>query len=189
MLDRSVRTVFEDCAADETCNSLFPRHAEELNVLLSQLRNQPEQITIINPVTGEPQDMRLTADTLAVAIRFLSYSSETQALIPLLVHEALTTGDLTRLANQAILVMTGLNEMLARGMELSVLCAEDYPFIDLSADYSNTLMGNLFLQIIELQCKVWPHGDIPDGFHDPVKSDVPVLLMSGERDQIGRAHV
>jgi len=184
MLDQSVAAVFADCANDETCNRLYPRHADELNALFTRLRKEPREITIINPVNGKPQAMHLTADTLGVAIRFLSYASETQALIPLLVHEALTTGDLSRLASQAILVMSGLNEMLSRGMELSVLCAEDYPFIDLDADYSNTLMGNLFLQIIDLQCKVWPHGDIPAGFHDPVVSSTPVLLMSGERDPV-----
>lgn len=188
MLDRSVQIVFEDCANDETCNSLYPRQAEELNTLFKQLRSQPQQVTIINPVSGEPQEMRLTADTLGVAIRFLSYASETQALIPLLVHEALSTGNLSRLASQAILVMTGLNEMLARGMELSVLCSEDYPFIDLSADYGDTLMGNLFLDIIGLQCNVWPRGEVPAGFHQPVVSDVPVLLMSGERDPVTPPH-
>ncbi len=184
MLDRAVETVFEDCAADETCNSLYPRHAEELKALFTQLRDEPQQITIINPTSGKPQAMHLSADTLAVAIRFLSYASETQALIPLLVHEALTSGDLSRLAIQAILVMTGLNEMLSKGMELSVLCSEDYPFIDFNADYSNTLMGNIFLQLIDLQCKVWPHGEVPEGFHQPVISNLPVLLMSGERDPV-----
>ena len=188
MLDLSVQTVFSDCAEDESCNSLFPHQAEELNMLFTQLRNEPRQITIINPVSGEPQEMRLTADTLGVALRFLSYSSETQALIPLLVHEALTTGDLSRLASQAILVMTGLNEMLARGMELSVLCSEDFPFIDVSADYSDTLMGNLFLEVINLQCNVWPHGEVPEDFHQPVVSDIPVLLMSGERDPVTPPH-
>jgi pimeloyl-ACP methyl ester carboxylesterase len=184
MLDRSVRTVLGDCEKDETCNELFPRHAQELNTLFNQLRDQPQQITIINPVSGEPQDMRLTADTLGVAIRFLSYASETQALIPLLVHEALSSGDLTRLASQAILVMTGLSEMLAHGMELSVICSEDYPFMDLTADYGETLMGNLFLEIVELQCNVWPRGEVADNFHQAVKSDLPVLLMSGERDPV-----
>jgi len=188
MLDRSVEAVFEDCMKDETCNSLYPHQAEELKALVSQLRDEPQQITIINPVSGKPQEMRLTTDTLAVAIRFLSYASETQALIPLLVHEALTTGDLSRLASQAILVMTGLNEMLAKGMELSVLCSEDYPFIDLSADYSDSLMGNLFLDIIGLQCKVWPQNPAPAAFHQPVVSDLPVLLMSGERDPVTPPH-
>lgn len=188
MLDRSVAAVFADCAADATCNALYPRHAEELTDLFMQLREQPRETTLINPVTGKAQDIRLNADTLAVAIRFLSYASETQALIPLLVHEALTTGDLSRLASQATLVMSGLNEMLARGMELSVLCAEDYPFIDTSVDYSHTLMGNLMLEIIALQCEVWPHGEVPPGFHQPVVSDLPVLLMSGERDPITPPH-
>jgi pimeloyl-ACP methyl ester carboxylesterase len=184
MLDHSVEAVFDDCEYDETCNALFPRQAEELSTLIKQLRDEPRQITITNPVNGEPQDIRLTADTLAVAIRFLSYSSETQALIPLLVHEALSTGDLSRLASQAILVMTGLNEMLSKGMELSVMCSEDYPFIDFSADYSDSLIGNIFLEIIDLQCKVWPHNPAPEEFHQPVVSEVPVLLMSGERDPV-----
>ena len=188
MLDRSVQAVFDDCASDKTCNELYPHQADELNTLLTQLRNDPQQITITNPVTGQTQEMSLTADTLAVAIRFLSYASETQALIPLLVHEALTTGDLSRLASQAILVMSGLNEMLAKGMELSVLCTEDYPFIDLSADYGDTLIGNLLLEIIDLQCQVWPRGVTPEGFHQPVVSDLPVLLMSGERDPVTPPH-
>ena len=188
MLDRSVEAVFEDCLMDETCNSLYPHQAEELKTLFAQLRNEPRQITIINPVSGEPQEMRLTTDTLAVAIRFLSYASETQALIPLLIHEALTSGDLSRLASQAILVMTGLNEMLSKGMELSVLCSEDYPFIDLDADYSDSLMGNIFLDIIGLQCKVWPQNPAPAAFHQPVVSDLPVLLMSGERDPVTPPH-
>ncbi len=188
MLDHSVYSVFADCANDETCNALYPGHAEELNELFISLREQPQMISLINPVSGEHQEMHLTADTLAVAIRFLSYSSETQALIPLLVHEALETGELGRLASQAILVMTGLNEMLSRGMELSVLCSEDYPAIDFSADYSKTLMGNLFLEIIDLQCKVWPHGEVPTDFHQPVVSELPVLLMSGERDPVTPPH-
>jgi len=184
MLDRSVRAVLEDCEKDETCKLLYPRHAEELNALFKQLRAEPQQITIINPVSGVVQEMHLTADTLGVAIRFLSYSSATQALIPLLVHEALTTGDLSRLASQATLVMTGLNEMLARGMELSVICTEDYPFMDLDTDYGDTLMGNLFQEIIQLQCNVWPRGEVADDFHEPVSSELPVLLLSGERDPV-----
>lgn len=188
MLDRSVQTVFDQCSENETCNSLFPHQAEELNSLFTQLRNEPQQITIINPVSGEPQEMRLTADTLGVAIRFLSYASETQAMIPLLVHEALTTGDLSRLASQALLIMTGLNEMLSKGMELSVICSEDYPFMDLSADYSQTLLGNLMLEIVGLQCTIWPRGEVAEDFHMPVVSDIPVLLMSGERDPVTPPH-
>jgi pimeloyl-ACP methyl ester carboxylesterase len=188
MLDRGVKNVFEDCAQDKDCNALFPGQMEELSQLFMKLQEEPRQITMTDPVSGQPRDMRLTSDTLAVAIRFLSYASETQALIPLLVHEAVSTGDLSRLASQAILVMTGLSEMLSKGMELSVMCSEDYPFMDLSADYSQTLMGNLMMKIVDLQCGIWPRGDVPEGFHKPVFSDIPVLLMSGERDPVTPPH-
>ena len=183
-LDSSVEAVFEACQQDDTCHELFPHSKDELSTLFAQLHESPRQITITHPVSGEQEEIRLSADTLAVAIRFLSYASETQALIPLLVHEAIESGDLSRLASQAIIVMSGLSEMLAKGMELSVMCAEDYPFMDFSRDYSDKLMGNLLLDIVKVQCEIWPHGEVPADFHEPVASDVPVLLMSGERDPV-----
>jgi pimeloyl-ACP methyl ester carboxylesterase len=188
MLDRAVEEVFNDCRADSACKELFPSSEKDLLALLENLRQQPRSITIINPISGKDQDILLTSDTLAVAIRFLSYSSESQAVLPLLIHEAITTGDLTRLASQALLVMSGLNEMLARGMELSVMCAEDYPFMNFGEDQSDTIIGNIFLQVVEAQCNVWPKGAVPDGFHDPVVSDVPILLVSGERDPVTPPH-
>ena len=188
MLDRAVSTVFADCRNDPRCNELYSSNEEDLQSLLDELRQDPRMITIINPISGEPQEIQLTSDTLAVAIRFLSYSSESQAVLPLLIHEAVTTGDLRRLASQAILVVSGLNEMLARGMELSVMCSEDYPFIDFDADQGDTIIGNIFLDFVESQCSIWPRGAVPDGFHDPVVSDVPVLLVSGERDPVTPPH-
>lgn len=184
MLDSAVNLVLDDCAADANCSGLFPNQVQALNVLFEELRANPRNITITNPQTGQPEPMLLNAETLAVAIRFLSYTSESQALLPLLIDEAVETGRLERLASQALLVMSGITEVLSRGMELSVMCSEDYPFINLGADYSDTLLGNIMLQAIDAQCSVWPRGVVPEGFHDPVVSDVPVLLVSGERDPV-----
>ena len=119
-------------------------------------------MTLTHPVTGRPETLRLSAEALAVAVRFLSYTSESQAMLPLLVHEAVTTGDLERLASQAMLVMAGLSESLARGMEMSVMCSEDYPFLNLSADQSDTLLGDVMLRGIDAGCSVWPRGIVPD---------------------------
>lgn len=188
MLDQAVATVFSDCRQDADCAARFPVGVQELQNLQEILRESPRLITMTNPVSGERQEILMSADTLAVAIRFLSYSSESQAVLPLLIHEAITTGDLSRLASQALLVMSGLSEMLARGMELSVLCSEDYPFIDFDEDQRNTIIGNIFLDVIRTQCEVWPRGEVPEGFHQPVVSDVPVLLVSGERDPVTPPH-
>jgi len=184
MLDRAVGQVFDDCAADSACRTLYSGNLQELNALSASLRAEPRQITIVHPVTGQREEVRFTADTLAVAVRFLSYASETQATLPLLVHEALTSGRLDRLATQAMLVLSGLNEMIAHGMELSVMCAEDYPWLDSAQGQAGTLLGRVFLDAVRAQCEAWPAGPVPDDFHAPVVSAVPVLLMSGERDPV-----
>ncbi|NNE05213.1 MAG: alpha/beta hydrolase [Xanthomonadales bacterium] len=188
MLDRAVSEVFQDCRADATCSELFRSDENELLALQQALRESPQNIVIVNPTTGEDEEILFTADTLAVAVRFLSYSSESQAVLPLLIHEALTTGDLSRMASQALLVMSGLSEMLARGMELSVMCAEDYPFLDFNDDQGDTIIGNILLDVVRTSCEVWPAGQVPQGFHEPVESDVPVLLVSGQRDPVTPPH-
>jgi len=184
MLDQAVERVFQDCDADPACHSLYNSSLQDLSTLSASLRAEPRQITIVHPVTGERQQVRFTADTLAVAVRFLSYASETQATLPLLVHEALSTGRLDRLATQAMLVLSGLNEMIAHGMELSVMCSEDYPWLDPDDGQAGTLLGSVFLDAVKAQCEVWPAGMVPADFHEPVSSSAPILLMSGERDPV-----
>jgi hypothetical protein len=33
-------------------------------------------------------------------------------------------------------------------------------------------------------CRVWPEAALPDGYFEPVRSDVPTLLLSGEHDPV-----
>jgi len=57
--------------------------------------------------------------------------------------------------------------------------------MDMTADNSDTLSGQpCFFDIIKLQCNIWPHGESPPDFHQGVVSELPVLLMSGERDPV-----
>ena len=123
-------------------------------------------------------------NVLAIAIRLLSYSSETQAVLPLLIHEAATTGNLERMASQAVLVLTGLKEQLSHGMELSVICSEDYPFMASQNDDGDTIMGNNFLSVIKTECGIWPRGEPVPDFHAPVTAGIPVLLLTGTRDPV-----
>ena len=52
------------------------------------------------------------------------------------------------------------------------------------AALAETYLGELQVATLEAICKIWPAGIIDDGFHDPVVSDVPVLLLSGTADPI-----
>jgi pimeloyl-ACP methyl ester carboxylesterase len=183
-LDEAVSRVLAACAQQQPCNERFPDSQQNLRGLLEELRAEPRLISITHPVTGLPEPILMNSDVLSAAIRFLSYSSETQAMLPLLIHEAATVGDYSRIASQALIVISRISDSMAHGMELSVICSEDYPFMDMQADAADTLMGNIFMEALSAQCEVWPRGEVAADFHEPKAFPVPVLLLSGEYDPV-----
>jgi pimeloyl-ACP methyl ester carboxylesterase len=50
-------------------------------------------------------------------------------------------------------------------------------------------MGTLRLDQERAICEVWPRGLVPDDYHDPVVSDVPVLLLTAELDPASPARL
>ena len=78
-------------------------------------------------------------------------------------------------------------EVLSLGMFFSVLCAEDVSQLadgvaeNLSAD---GVLGRLLIEVTTDACTVWPAADLPAGYFEPVRSDVPTLLLSGDLDPL-----
>ncbi len=183
-LDQAIYQVLNSCDADPLCGAEFPGTAEKLTRLVQTLEEDPVDITVEHPTTGEPFPLTFNREVLSTALRFMTYSADTQAMLPLLIYEASVEQRFDRLASQMLIATTGLQESISQGMELSVMCAEDYPlYPDTSAD-NNTLMGDMMEKAVRIQCGIWPRGPVPVDFHDPVSSDVPVLLLSGELDPV-----
>ena len=185
MLDRSVKQVLNECQATASCNDRFPDLHRTLYDLLARLRDEPRELVLTDPVTGEINALTVDAAFLAVAIRFLSYSSSSQAMLPLLIHHAgLDDAGLRRLASQTLLVIESLSEQISRGMEMSVICSEDFPFMTFDSEDQGTILGDSFLEVLKVQCGIWPRGEVSEQFHQPVASESPVLLLSGDRDPV-----
>lgn len=47
---------------------------------------------------------------------------------------------------------------------------------------AGTYLGDYRIRQQKGACEIWPRGKVPADIHEPVRSDVPVLLFSGERD-------
>jgi len=77
-----------------------------------------------------------------------------------------------------------VGEQIMQGMQLSVICAEDADRLRVDPADAGTLMGTAFVAAILAQCEVWPKGRRPADFTQPVNSDRPVLLLSGELDPV-----
>jgi pimeloyl-ACP methyl ester carboxylesterase len=184
---RAIDLIFERCAAEAACAKAFPSLRAEFAALLEQVERQPSKLSLAHPITGQPTELTFDRSMLNIGVRLFSYAPETAALLPLLIHNAATTGDRKLLAAQALLLSDQLGESISSGVNLSVLCAEDVPFFDaeqLRAANAGAYLGDSELENLARACATWPRGQIPADFKQPVASSAPVLLLSGEADPV-----
>jgi pimeloyl-ACP methyl ester carboxylesterase len=191
---RALDMIFKRCAADVACKSAFPDLAGDWAALLQRVDREPVTLTIAHPTTGEPTMIKFDRDRLAAAIRLFSYQQETVALLPLLIHTAQATGDLRQLAAQSLIVTQQLEGSLSVPLHNSVVCAEDVPFYAWTGKWAtdaganveaekHAYMGEAYQELVKT-CALWPAAQVPPEFKEPVKSDRPTLLFSGEADPV-----
>lgn len=178
---RVLDLLFNACRREAGCAERLGDPAEHLHRLRQQL-GEGLELSVADPRTAEPQSLWLDEDLLGGVIRLLLYAPESAALLPLLLRDA--TGDPTRLAAQALMVNEQLARQISQGMELAVICSEDLPFFPEDARDDHSLLGGALVESLISRCSIWPKGEIPADFKEPLVSDVPTLLLSGERDPV-----
>ncbi|MCH8301236.1 MAG: alpha/beta fold hydrolase [Proteobacteria bacterium] len=179
--------IFDRCAESEDCAQAFPDLREDFGELRDALENEPVTITLPNPVSGRPEEMRFGRPEMAAALRLLSYHPNSVAIMPLLIDQAIE-GNYAPLAAQFMMISDSMADAMSLGMHNAVVCTEDAPYFageNVGRDALDaTYIGPVQLDALEAICSVWPAGLIDDQFKRPLASDVPVLLLSGEADPV-----
>jgi pimeloyl-ACP methyl ester carboxylesterase len=184
---RALNLIFDRCAGDYVCKCAFPDARGEFAALLERLARQPARVSLPHPTSGAATELIFDRDELAASVRLLSYAPETAALLPLLIHTVHDSGDYRLLAAQALMAGDQLNGSISSGMNFSVLCAEDLPFLDQArAAQANAgaYLGDTEIDKLRAICGLWPRGAVPADFKQPVASSAPALLLSGEDDPV-----
>jgi pimeloyl-ACP methyl ester carboxylesterase len=182
-LENAVNAQFARCTADRACTARYGSPRRNLDQLLQDLRKSPRSVAFRDPVSNQVRTDTLTAETVAGVVRLYAYAPNLFAMLPNTLAEA-SDGHPEMLLAQATMMESLLNEQINHGLQLSVICAEDEPFLKSDPSDATTLMGTAFVDFIKAQCAVWPRGDLPADFHQPVRSNKPVLLLSGEFDPV-----
>jgi pimeloyl-ACP methyl ester carboxylesterase len=174
---RALEQIFARCAADARCGAQFAELPRTFAAVLARL----------DAATGDGNGERppLTALELRTLVRFMTYNVATVALLPVLITEA-HAGNYTPLANQARTLLRNLPESLSFPMSNSVVCTEDLPYVtpEANAGLGDTYLGTAIVEGLRAVCARWPAGAIDEDFKTPVRSDKPVLVLSGEFDPI-----
>lgn len=182
---RALDGLIVECAGDAACRTAFPRLREEVAAVFEQAGKAPATLTLTDGETGKPVEVRLTRNAVKQTLRSMLYSPARASRLPWSVHQA-AQGNWKPLAEEAVASAAGLSG-LTRGYYLSLTCSEDLPFIpenEIPAAIEGTFLGDFRIRAQQAACAVWPVPPVGREFLDPVTSDVPVLLISGERDPV-----
>jgi pimeloyl-ACP methyl ester carboxylesterase len=172
-----------ECAGDADCARAFPHLKDEIAAVLAQAEREPARVQLMDPKTVKPYEVRLARSGVAQTLRYMLYDPSSAAELPLRVHLA-AQGNWKPLAETASSYAQSLS-LLDNGYFFGVTCSEDVAFIrdeEIPAAVAGTFLGDFRIRKQREACAGWPAAKIPESFLAPVVSDVPALVIAGERD-------
>ena len=184
--ERALQGVLSECEADEACHKAFPQIKDDAAYAIGILLQSPATSEIQPEGTNNKVTLRLNHNLAAEAVRYMLYNPVSASRIPLFLHLA-RHGNYDPLTRAALWYRKNIVFSGGEGMYLSVTCAEDLPWV--THDEAKRLAENTFLGPYRYYdqseaCEVWPRGTVEPTYAQPVKSNKPVLLVTGEWDPV-----
>jgi pimeloyl-ACP methyl ester carboxylesterase len=183
---RALEATFQQCTEDAACSAAFPALEAEFEEVLRRLDAEPVSVALDHPDTGQPVTLELGRYAFAEALRTTMYYMPGARDVPLLIHKAYQ-GDYAFFASEGMQSNRGIMTRLQLGMLLSVTCPEDLARIDpaeIPALTEGTFYGDTRVRDQLAVCAIWPAGEVPADYGEPVSVDVPTLVISGTLDPV-----
>jgi pimeloyl-ACP methyl ester carboxylesterase len=182
---RALDRLIADCAADAACGAKYPNLAGRTRALFAKLEQAPVRVRLTHPRTGIAEEIPIRPDLVAGVIGSALYQPLMSSLVPELIVRAEASDFQGMLA--LAMINEGGGEGMAIGMQLSVICAEDYPRIvpeEEKRESAGSVFASYLMGVRMRACEFWPKGEVPVEYYKPVESAVPALVMSGDVDPV-----
>ncbi len=180
---RALDLLFARCRADAACAEQFPDFEQTFHRVRQDLAGGRE-VTFQHPLSGARETVTLDDEQFMQGIFNLLYAPELVSLLPLTIDQIAQTGDYGPLLAQLVSFTANLGTY--QGMFFAVVCSEDAALLQ-AGEAARLQQGSAFPLIADnllAQCEGWPLAGIAADFRQPLQSDVPALLLSGEADPI-----
>jgi pimeloyl-ACP methyl ester carboxylesterase len=173
------------CKQDANCEAHFPHFKEHFAAVAHRFDGAGAiKVRIENAATKQPEDVLLSKEVFADRLRQALYSAGPAAYVPYIIERAYLR-DYVPLGHLIEAVTQGLASLVDLGLNLSVTCAEDIPFITEDAvgrTSAGSFEGDARVRAQQRACKIWNIQPVPASFNQPVRSTAPVLMISGTDD-------
>jgi pimeloyl-ACP methyl ester carboxylesterase len=180
---RAMELVFEQCARDEACSEKYPDLKETFFSLLDELEEEPL------PVSVRGTTYRVGADEFVELVLMRMYDITGISGLPGAIYEV-ADGQTSSLSSQVAIVFS-MSQIVWEGMNISVTCSDEVPFnsaedadainADLHPAIARGLQADNLPWLVEL-CELWGAAEADAVEAEPVRVDVPTLILTGEFD-------
>lgn len=191
---RSFDVLFNACEQDATCQTASPNLKQRFIDLVTRLNQAPEILHLNNFLgqQGNLPNLMLTGDVVIIFLKNALYQKQLIPFLPLFIN-IIEQGQANLLAEFiATLVILQLNQdIINSGVHYSTLCREETAFntentqTETDNDFLNHLIGmNVIIGDNRSHCADWPSGVADAIENQPVQSDIPTVILTGEYDAV-----
>jgi len=184
-MEDGMRMLIDGCARAAACAAAHPALGDAWARAKGRFAKGPVRATVRHPRTGHPEPVTISRGVFADGIRHMAYSVHASRELAARI-EAAARGDFAPFAQAKLQQAIGFSRAIAHGFLISSTCAEDVRFIDdddVRHATTGTFLGDYRVRRQQAACAIWPKGEgIGEAFQQPVKSSVPVLVISGDAD-------
>lgn len=193
-LTRSLNLIFEQCQADARCQAAFPDLESDVYRAIRRLDEEPVILAMSDTTQFPASRVVLDGDLFIEGLFGGMHERHFIPLLPLLVQEVLARNEnLVRALVDQLTPTTKGPRSNSRGLQYAVYCFEDLPF------NPKALIDSARAQYPRLRpwftsgAPRWNRHAICDAWHDvradsiefqPVRSEIPTLILAGEFDTI-----
>ncbi len=172
------------CKKDRTCSTHFPDFAAHFETVLHRFDAGPIAMRVPNPATKRPQTVALSKEVFVDQVRHILYVPKAAAYLPYIIERAYRR-NYAPLANMIQTVAVGMEQGMPMGANLSYTCSDWMPFLNpaqVASARQHTFAGDLRIRAQQHACAIWNVRPMPPAFNNPVRSNVPVLMILGSDD-------
>ncbi|MBV9332903.1 MAG: alpha/beta fold hydrolase, partial [Candidatus Eremiobacteraeota bacterium] len=170
------------CRDDRVCHRHFPKFREHFNAVLARFDRGPVPVRLKQ--RGSSVILRLSKEVLVDRVRQVLYDPQNAAYVPV-TFELAYKGNYSALADMINGISLALAGAVNGGAFLSYTCADEIPFISAAAMADaarSSFAGDLRAKAQQRACLLWRVPTMPPSFNQPVRTDIPTLLIMGSDD-------
>ena len=185
--DRAFEKLFDECAANPTCNRAYPGLESKLYEVANLLDENPGRTTVLNPFTRQTHEVVVTGDRLVDTVFDALYVKEFIPLLPELIYDA---GEYEFDTFEIIFgTILGQIDFSSTGMYFSVNCADEAPFssqerVEASSRLHPRLAPFLEPDTLFDVCRFWGTSTTPGLKESTIPGHIPTLILAGGFDPI-----